>query len=154
MDYIRRCAQGLARQFGTNDPFALSAALDIVILEVELPANIRGFFTHCLDTSIIYLNQSLRDPVQRRVVCAHELGHALLHKGCNSLFLEHRTSLVTGRYEWEAELFSGWLLLEEGALRECAQDGWTLEQTASATGLPTRVVEACTQSLREEGSLK
>ena len=44
---------------------------------------------------------------------------------------------------WE----KGWLLLEEGTLRECARDGWTLEQTAAATGLPARVVEACAHSL-------
>ena len=147
MDYIRSCAQGLVRRFGTNDPFALSAALDIVVLEVALPANIRGFFTRCLDTSILYLNRDLQDPVQRRVVCAHELGHALLHGGCNALFMEGCTAFVTGRYEREAELFSGWLLLEEGTLRECARDGWTLEQTAAATGLPARVVEACAHSL-------
>lgn len=69
-------------------------------------------------------------------MCAHELGHALLHEGHNALFLRERTDFVMERYEREADLFAGYLLLDGETVEECLRNGWTSEQAAAFTGCP------------------
>lgn len=42
---------------------------------------------------------------ERKYVCAHELGHSLLHKGLNRVFMDTKTHMVTVRFELEADHF-------------------------------------------------
>lgn len=95
MERIKELARQLAERFGTADPFALCAALDITVLPSGcLPAS--GAFTDArTGRAILYLNGALEEN-ERRTVCAHELGHALLHEGHNALFLRERTRLRHG----------------------------------------------------------
>lgn len=113
MERIREIAARLVSLYGTGDPFEICENLDIAVLTVELPFQIRGFYSRILQTPIIYLNTALRDERERRAVCAHELGHAVLHAAHNSLFLKQNTDFVTAKYEKEADLFAGYLLLDD-----------------------------------------
>ncbi len=63
----------------------------------------------------VVISNTLRSP-DDRACAAHELGHALLHRGVNTFFLSENTNLVCGRYEREADLFAAALLLDEEAL--------------------------------------
>lgn len=142
MERIKETARQLAARFGTADPFALCAALDITVLPVGLPPGIKGFYGCSQGARILYLNSAL-DENERRTVCAHELGHALLHGEHNALFLRERTDFVMERYEREADLFAGYLLLDGETVDECLRNGWTAGQAAAFTGLPARIVEYC-----------
>lgn len=142
MERIKELARQLAERFGTADPFALCAALDITVLPVGLPPGVRGFYGCAHGACILYLNGALEEN-ERRTVCAHELGHALLHEGHNALFLRERTDFVMERYEREADLFAGYLLLDGETVEECLRNGWTSEQAAAFTGLPAHIVEYC-----------
>ena len=142
MECVKEAVRSLTGRFGTRDPFALCEGLDIDVLEVELPANIKGFYARLHGARLIFLNAGL-DERLRRVVCAHELGHALLHAGCNSLFLSESTGFVAGRFEREADLFAGYLLLDAGTLEDCRVNGWTAGQLAALTGLEEGIVSAC-----------
>ena len=116
MERIKELARQLAERFGTADPFALCAALDITVLPVGLPPGVRGFYGCVHGARILYLNGALEEN-ERRTVCAHELGHALLHEGHNALFLRERTDFVMERYEREADLFAGYLRAGGGVHR-------------------------------------
>lgn len=148
MERFKSAADALVERFHTADPFALCGFLDVELLELPLPAGIRGFYASPLGVPIVYLNSGLSDPKERVAVCAHELGHALLHTGYNSFFLKQSTDFVTARYEREADLFAGFLLLDRQTLADCRANGWTVEQVSRYTALPPRVVEQC---LRERG---
>ena len=137
MERFKSAADALVERFHTADPFALCGFLDVELLELPLPG-----------VPIVYLNSGLSDPKERAAVCAHELGHALLHTGYNSFFLKQSTDFVTARYEREADLFAGFLLLDRQTLADCRANGWTVEQVSRYTALPPRVVEQC---LRERG---
>ena len=129
----------LYRQYGTDDLFELSSALNITILFVELPQGIDGFFLSISEEPFIFLNENLEGK-QRKIICAHELGHALLHPRLNSHFLKEKTYFLQERYEREADEFCACLLLrdlpEELKLRDCV----TIGEIADITGLPEELI--------------
>lgn len=135
----KELARQLIDTWHTNDPFELCAALDIVVVTVPLASEIRGFCQYALNTHIIYLNQLLDDR-QRKFVCAHELGHALLHPQSNRIFLDTATYQVTARLEVAANRFACHLLYpEDSAFFEYPE--YTVEQTAAYLALPAELVQ-------------
>lgn len=143
MERIKRIARELTARCQTSDPFCLCDHLGIEVLPVELPFKVKGFYGRFLDTPIIYINDGLADELERRVICAHELGHAVLHQDSNAMFLASSTRMVTSRYEKEADLFAGYLLLDGETQYDCRCNGWTAEQIGQFTGLTEAVVEYC-----------
>ena len=111
----RRLAQSLARRFGTRDPFRIAEALGFTIIYTPL-VGVRGFYQFIKRCHIIYLDDSL-DENEARFVCAHELGHALLHRGQNRIFMDTRTLMRTGKYEREADRFAADLLYDDADLQ-------------------------------------
>ena len=69
---------------------------------------VNGFYQRYEDHDIIYINQDLSEE-EAIIVCAHELGHMVLHSDKNSIFLES-TLEVSSIYEAEANLFAIQLL--------------------------------------------
>ena len=69
----------LARKYKSNDPFEIAEALDIEVLERSDFKRQKGAFKVILNNSFIFINANLSDEM-KRLVCAHELGHALLHR--------------------------------------------------------------------------
>ena len=135
----KQLADELIATWHTNDPFELCSALDFVVVTVPLAAEIRGFCQYALNTHIIYLNQALDDR-QRKFVCAHELGHALLHPQDNRIFLDTATFQITARLEVAANRFACHLLYpEDSAFFEYPE--YTVEQTAAYLALPGELVQ-------------
>jgi len=106
---MRTIADKLADRFFTRDPFALAVALDRVVFSVPLDG-MRGFYQRYKRNHFIYVDSRL-EGFQRQFVCAHELGHSLLHGGMNTVFLDSRTHFVHKKYETEADRFAIDLLL-------------------------------------------
>lgn len=106
----------LTKKWGTNNPFQLCKYLKIDVVYEDL-GNIKGYYTKCLRKKFIVINSEL-DFFSRKIVLAHELGHALLHHQdilfMKKLFLSHKSSL----YEKEANLFAALLLREESFFTE------------------------------------
>jgi len=100
----KRLAERLVRRFGTRDPFRIAEDLDYTIIHTPL-VGVRGFYQYLKRCHIIYLDSGLDDNTAR-FVCAHELGHSILHRGLNRIFMDTRTFIVTGRYEKEADRFA------------------------------------------------
>ena len=111
----QRTVTSLVRRFGTRDPFRIASAMGISVVRVPLKG-IRGFYQYVKRCRIIYLSDELSDQ-DARFVCAHELGHALLHRGCNRIFMDAHTHFATNRYEVEANRFAVDLLYDDDDLR-------------------------------------
>lgn len=134
-----RTVQTLKEYYGTADPFELCDYLDILVLDMALPPSVNGFYSGAGGCQVIYLSTAL-ERVQRKSICAHELGHALLHAHTNGIFISSATLLVPSRYEREADLFAAHLLLEDGRIMFDRYGLSTVEQIASFTGLEERLV--------------
>lgn len=112
----RRTARSLVRKYGTHDPFQIAKALDLLVIRTPL-RGVRGFYQFVRRCGILYIDSAL-DEQQARFVCAHELGHALLHRDTNRVFLDTHTHFVVNRYEQEADRFAVELLFDDDDLRE------------------------------------
>ena len=90
----------------TRSPFKLARALNIEIIYQDL-GEVRGFFKKILRRKYIFINSEF----DQKLVCAHELGHAILHSSNRIQFLIDNTKILRrNKIEDEANLFASWLL--------------------------------------------
>ncbi|MBU7320314.1 ImmA/IrrE family metallo-endopeptidase [Paenibacillus oleatilyticus] len=99
----------LIRRFGTNDPFVISAGLNIHIRFADLGPDTRGLYFRKLRRRCIFIHEQL-DEHWQRFVCAHELGHDRLHPGFSRFWLDEHTLFNPGKYERQANKFAVHLL--------------------------------------------
>ena len=112
---IKRLAERLVEKFGTRNPFEIAEQLGYTIIYTPL-VGVRGFYQYLKRCHIIYLDSEL-DNNTARFVCAHELGHSLMHRGLNRIFMDTHTLLVAGRYETEANRFAVDLIFSDEDLQ-------------------------------------
>lgn len=130
-------ATALARRHGTRDPFRIAQRLGVSVIFTPL-TGIRGFCQVVKRCRIIYIDTALPEG-EARFVCAHELGHLLLHKGCNRIFLDRHTYFPVNRFEVEANRFAVDLLYDDEDLRPFLEHPVTL--AADCLGIPTELAE-------------
>ena len=145
MDIKSRVEQ-LKSQFGTRDPFILAESLGVLILDEPL-GSVRGYYGRSHRQKVIHINEALEESL-RQFVCAHELGHAVLHPDSNTPFLRANTLFSIDRFEIEANRFAADLLLPDDELREAILCRYTVPQIAAMYGLSPALVEYRVQSLR------
>ncbi|SFU82125.1 ImmA/IrrE family metallo-endopeptidase [Alicyclobacillus macrosporangiidus] len=136
---IKTCVKRLVSRYRTNDPFLIADKRGIVIITERL-GNILGYHISSRRIHIIHLNWSLDGPL-RRFVCAHELGHAILHPKVNTPFLRRSTLFSIDRIEREANEFAVELLLPDEELelvRFC--DPVTAREIAAQYGIPNELM--------------
>lgn len=107
---ISKIVKELVTDYQSKDPFRIAKEMGAIVLYVPL-SNENGFYQRYLDQDIIYINQDLTEEEQI-LVCAHELGHLVLHNDVNSIFLESAKQ-VDSQYELEANIFACTLLQED-----------------------------------------
>lgn len=109
MNNIKEEARKLINFWGTANPFKLAEYLKIMIMYNDL-GNVKGYSIMSLGKKIIFLNKDLND-FDKRVVCAHELGHCYCHDIVDLKFLLQHTYLIERRVlEKEANIFASELL--------------------------------------------
>ncbi|MHC5249822.1 ImmA/IrrE family metallo-endopeptidase [Enterococcus sp. LJL90] len=108
MDYLELIAK-LKSLCGSYNPFIICAFLNIDIRYVPFLDNPRGQFQEILNRKVIFLSNSLMESPERFYVCAHELGHALLHEGISNYYVLNRTT--RSKMESEADRFATNILL-------------------------------------------
>ena len=141
---IRRLIRYYERLTGTRDPIKIAAAAGIRIAIVPL-GEISGNYKLIKRKRWIFINDSI--PVDSpffRVVVAHELGHALLHRRENCAFIKSHTLLLTSGIEREANQFASSLLITDEMINEYA--GYTEEQFCHCTGYPLELLRLRTVS--------
>ena len=134
---IIRMANRTAERFGTRDPEEICRRLGIVVVHTDLPKMVSGFYMENGGRQAVVISDVLEPPYSD-VCVAHELGHALLHKGINTVFISENTNLVVGKYEREADLFAVSLLMDE---TDAGLFDKSTEEIASETALPEYAVE-------------
>ena len=133
---IKSIVQGLIKKYNTNDPFRLAEECGFIVICRPL-GTIKGFYKLIKRRRVIYINSNL-DYFERMVVCAHELGHAIMHPKVNCSYLQNYTLLSVAKVEIEANKFCAYLLLTDKLLQEYPD--FTMEQIASATNIPVEIV--------------
>ncbi len=141
---MKRLAEKLVRKYGTRDPFRIAAELGYTIIYTPL-VGVRGFYQYIKRCHIIYLDPDLDEPTSR-FVCAHELGHSLLHRGLNRVFMDTRTCMVSSRYETEADRFAVDLLYDDFDLQPLL--AYPLPTAAASMGVSENLADYRLQSVQ------
>ncbi len=151
-DYICGTVRELLLKWEERDPFRLAQRMDIEILTLPLGEHLKGYFLYLSRVAVIVINDSISAELQR-VVCAHELGHAVLHKeiAMNSRFQELSLFDNSVRTESEATLFAAELLIPDEELLMLLREDQTVFEAASCLSVPVDLVNVKLQLLRKKG---
>ena len=142
-DKIKKKVAYYVRKFNTRDPFRLADALNVEI-QIGDTGSCCGCYMFLKNHRYIFLNQYL-DEWESRMVLAHELGHAILHRKQNCYFLREKTLLLPG-IEQEANLFAAELLIPEETILEYPD--YSIEQLARLLGYREQFVKIKLRNMR------
>lgn len=113
---IKGTVNRLIKNNNTNNPFSICKALDIVVKYENLGA-ILGYCDTHFRMKTIHINENAPEELHP-FICAHELGHMLLHKDVNIPFLSRYTLFSIDKIERQANSFAVELLLPDSLLKE------------------------------------
>lgn len=134
---IKKIVNSLVKKHKTRNPFEIIKGLNVILVPVPLKG-VRGFYQYFQRNNIIYIDDYLPEHEQN-LVCAHELGHMLLHKKANALFMDTYTGFNTTKYEKEADLFAMELLVSDETILEFQE--YTTDQIARALGYDEKLIK-------------
>lgn len=121
---IPQIVDALCKKYDSRDPYEISRQLGIVVEREEL-GSVRGYYNCEYGLKMIHINSEL-DTGDQRMVCAHELGHAVLHPGDNTPFLRAYTFYSVDKMETEANRFMAYLEITDDELLEYREHPMTL----------------------------
>lgn len=108
---IKKFANDIANIHDTRNPFRIAAEYDIHILYEELGKNL-GYFSSLFRIKTIRINDHA-DPFLHPFICAHELGHALLHPYAGTHAFNRNSFIANCKIEKEANQFAVELLFPD-----------------------------------------
>ncbi|HFU7053761.1 ImmA/IrrE family metallo-endopeptidase [Bacillus cereus] len=131
---IKQYALQIAEKYGTTNPFEIAGRKNIIVLFEDL-GNTLGFYNTYKRIKFIHINNKI-DEIIQQFVCAHELGHALLHPKANTPFLRNQTFFSVNRLEIEANTFAVELLLTDEIISGYKDTYLSLHEIAKIHGVP------------------
>ncbi len=153
-DFITHKANMLVKRYGTRDPFALCSKLHIAVRRKELCPQLKAFFFYQSRIKTIVLNAQT-DAHLQRVLCAHELGHAVLHyeRLKDMLFFQEQELFnQTDLTEFEANIFTAELLVPDERLLKLLSDAEvSFFEAAALLYVPAELLDFKFRILRSKG---
>ena len=135
----KRLIRYYERIVGSHDPIKIAEYANIRIAILPL-GEIAGNYKLIKRKRWIFVNDNIStDSPMFKVVVAHELGHALLHRKENCAFIKNKTLLLTSGIEREANEFAAHLLISDDMLHNYS--GCTQSQFCDCTGYPKELIE-------------
>lgn len=134
--WIKEKTNQLKEKYKTDCPYQLANHLKIHVMQHNLHPEINGYYKYDRRNQYIIINANLTKHSQK-IVCAHELGHAVLHPKINTPFMRNNTLLSVNKIEREANRFAAELLIPDESLNEYE----TIQNIASLHNVPLELVE-------------
>ncbi|PHG46049.1 ImmA/IrrE family metallo-endopeptidase [Bacillus wiedmannii] len=131
---IKEYVLKITQKHGTTNPFEIAKNKDIIVLYEDL-GNTLGFYNTYKRIKFIHINNQI-DETTQRFVCAHELGHAVLHPKANTPFLRNQTFFSVDRLEIEANTFAVELLLTDEMVSAYEDTRLSIQDVAEIHGVP------------------
>lgn len=134
---IKRIVNALIKRYDTNDPFEIARQMKVEYIIGPL-GSCSGCYMYLKRHRCIFLNDNLSEH-ESRLVMAHELGHAVLHRNQNCYFIRHKTFFSCSKIEIEANKFAAELLISDESLAEYSE--CTIEQLTRIYGYSQKFIE-------------
>lgn len=132
------------RKFDTDNPFEIADNLGILYQFCDI--DFEGCYMFIKNHRYIFIRKDLADS-EMRMVMAHELGHAILHRKNNCYFIRNKTLLLNSKVEKEANLFASELLIPNEVILE--NYNCTIKQFSRITGYEEKLIELRLENYRE-----
>ncbi len=135
-DKALRAAHRVVKKTGSRDPARIAQELDIELLVRSDFVQQKGAFCLVLGQSFILISDKLSED-ETRLVLAHELGHALLHKEIaqKGVLCEYDLFNMSTSIEYEANVFAAELLIDTQEMKELLSTGCDVYRAAKALGV-------------------
>lgn len=130
-DEIYRKTRQMIRRSDTRDPFRIAEDNGVFIRFCDEFNVLKGMYKIIKRNRFIFINSNLPEYLQK-IVCAHEMGHDILHRHlAKSVALqEFMLYDMTSRPEYEANMVAADILLNDDEVYELARDGYDMGQIA------------------------
>ena len=150
-EYIQNVANKLIKKFDTRDPFQLCQAIGVEVFYADL-GSLKWMYKYLKKNRFAVINENL-DPFTKTLVCAHELGHDILHqnlarKVCLQEFILYD---MKSRPEYEANLFASEILLPDDIILSLARDGYDIEQISKELCTDINLIALKVSSMNTRG---
>lgn len=150
-EYIQKVANRLINKYDTRDPFLLCEAVGVEVLHADL-GSLKGMYKYLKKNRFAVINENL-DSYTKSLVCAHELGHDILHQDlarrvCLQEFMLYD---MKSRSEFEANLFASEILLPDDKIFALAHDGYDIEQISKELCMDINLVSLKVVSMNTRG---
>ena len=132
-DSIPDTVAKLVKKYKTNDPIELADCLGIDIMWTSEFTKLKGMYAYIKRNGFIMLNRNL-DENKLRIVCAHEIGHHILHREDAKVtpFQEFELYNMNNSREYEANIFAASLLLDDDTVMKYVYEyGYSAPQIAA-----------------------
>lgn len=155
MDYIFRKVERLQRKYQESDPFKMCDSMGIMVAFEPMglyEGACKGFFLAQSRKRIITINVDLPSHLHR-LIAAHELGHAILHRNAMGVNAFHDFELFDGTstMEYEANVFAAELLLPDGEVLEQLNDDVSFFGADSRLRVPPELLDFKFRVLKQKG---
>lgn len=140
MKSIKSIVSGLLEKYGTLNPFELCECLNIKILKSNLGKELKGFCQRTPEGYVIIHINSEAPEEEMKYICAHELGHAILHTKISLSFFIENPMLVKNKYEIEADKFAAEILISQ-EIHDHGYSELNLEQLSAIICVPSKLIE-------------
>ncbi len=152
---ICKSVEKIKNKYNETDPFKLCNNMGILTLFAPMGAgsgSCKGFYLTQSRIKSITINSDLSDDLQR-IICAHELGHAVLHENFSGVNAFHDFTLFdsTDKYEYEANIFAAELLLNDDDVLKILSDNISFFHAACGLYVPAELLDFKFRILRQKG---
>lgn len=150
MNGIIQTAANVRRKYGGRNIFETAEKAGANVWLREL-GSLKGFYLCENGRRYIIINNALEDAVMR-TVCAHELGHDMLHRELSAGGIRESTLFLdSNKTEREANLFAAEILMTDREALEVLRYCGTVEQAAWELGVMPEILEYKLELLNEKG---
>ena len=126
-DYICKKAYETVKLYG-SDPFKAVIQAGAALSFKDL-GSLKGAYFGNMKKPAVVISRDIDDNLQK-TVCAHELGHHILHKG-QMLSCENASFEEASILEREANIFAACFLIDKVQAMELLSEGYSVKQTAA-----------------------
>lgn len=144
----------LVHKYKIRNPEEIAEALGIQIMRVFDFKRQKGTFKLILNVPFIFVNGNLSNQMQRMVI-AHELGHAILHRDIcleTGGMLEFELFDMVNHTEYDANVFQATLLIDEKKFLGYLQEGYDLVAVAKLMDVNVNLLLLKSELMNKENS--
>ena len=151
--FIYNKVETIIKKYNTRNPFKLCTFLDINVYYSNLGSVLKGYYFYQSRIKNIVLNSQIDGNILT-TLCAHELGHALLHSNFAAAGNFHDTEFLNSIVptEFEANLFAAELIISDEQLLCLINDYDTsFFSIAKKLCVPAEILSYKLKMLRDKG---